>query len=261
MANVPDANWKTGWLAIHEGPTHYFKWNEYKRSTLRDLMPIPLAKSVDLVGRQYIVENGSAVWRTQQIFDLFQTAVNENNWPSALKMGGVLGHYIGDLSQPMHVSTNYDGQSIKKPGIHAKFETKLVNSLNREELLTQVLSKAKEKVSLFRSSEVGDTVKVSFDQGKRSLKQLPKLLKEYERDEIRNEILVPQLIEALSDGAATLTMIWDKVITTEGTADFPSERLVVHAPKWVSFKLSNTTTLMPIDACVHNDEAEINRFR
>ncbi|MBV8632065.1 MAG: nuclease [Silvibacterium sp.] len=47
---------------------------------------------------------------------------------------GWLGHYVGDGSQPMHVSINYNGWVLREnpngyttePGLHAKFETTFV---------------------------------------------------------------------------------------------------------------------------------------
>lgn len=253
MSNIPDTDWKVGWLAIHEGPTHFFKWNEYNRSVLRDSMPVPLSKAVELVGRKTVADNGSAVWRSNQIFDLFQTALNKKEWSNVIKMGGVLGHYIGDLAQPMHVTSDYNGQSINRPGVHALFETKLVNSLDREELLMQVKKRASEKLSGLRTKDTGNAVKISFEQGKHSLEQLPKLLDEYKRDEVREEVLVPQLVDALAEGAATLALLWDQAVMTESASDFPSKKLIVHAPKWVSFKLTNAASAIPIDACEHEE--------
>lgn len=249
MSNIPDTDWKAGWLAVHEGPTHFFHWNEYNRSILRSSMPLPLSKAVELVGRQVVADNGSAVWRSHQIFDLFQTALNKREWSNVIKMGGVLGHYIGDLAQPMHVTSDYNGQSINKPGIHSLFETKLVNFLDRNELFAQVKKRASEKLSALRSKNMSDTVQVSFEQGKRSLEQLPKLLNEYKRVEIREEILVPQLVDALAEGASTLALIWDQATLTESTQEFPSQKLIIHAPKWVSFKLTNAVSVIPFDAC------------
>ncbi len=254
MTNVPDTTWKVGWLAIHEGPTHFFKWNEYNRSTLRDSMPLPLSKAVSMVGRKYVADNGSAVWRTSQIGDLFTTAIGQKNWREAIQMAGVLGHYIGDLAQPMHVTSDYNGQSINKPGIHARFETKLVNTQDRDELLAQVVKKAAEKIALHKTKRKQPVVDISFEQGKRSLEQLPNILKEYKRDDVRDEILIPQMVDGLAEGAATLAILWDEAFESQNVTEFPKKKLIVREPKWVSFKLTAPASIMPMDACEHEED-------
>jgi hypothetical protein len=38
-----------------------------------------------------------------------------------------LAHYLGDLSQPLHLNHDYDGQEAGLPDIHAQFESKMLN--------------------------------------------------------------------------------------------------------------------------------------
>ena len=42
---------------------------------------------------------------------------------------GTLAHYIGDLSQPLHVTENHDGAMTNQKGIHSFFEDTVVNEL------------------------------------------------------------------------------------------------------------------------------------
>ncbi len=42
---------------------------------------------------------------------------------------GIIGHYIGDLAMPLHVSKNYDGQLSGQKGIHSYFEGSMVTEL------------------------------------------------------------------------------------------------------------------------------------
>jgi hypothetical protein len=55
---------------------------------------------------------------------------------NALVYGGILGHYVGDGSNPMHLSIHYDGWEAKTPnpkgyrtakGLHSQFEAVYVN--------------------------------------------------------------------------------------------------------------------------------------
>lgn len=53
-----------------------------------------------------------------------------------LVRAGVIGHYIGDLSQPLHVSENYNGEITKQKGIHSYFEDYAINELFHADLRT-----------------------------------------------------------------------------------------------------------------------------
>lgn len=55
---------------------------------------------------------------------------------------GVLGHFVGDNSQPMHTAANYDGWANGHGGIHSYYEDAVVNQLSTS-LLEQVTENAK----------------------------------------------------------------------------------------------------------------------
>src|SRR6201999_1361861 len=46
-----------------------------------------------------------------------------------LQLAGFMGHYIGDLSMPLHVTENHNGALTHQEGIHSFYEDKLVNEL------------------------------------------------------------------------------------------------------------------------------------
>jgi hypothetical protein len=49
---------------------------------------------------------------------------------SMLTNMGLMGHFVGDASQPFHNNTDYDGWNSGHGGIHAFYETKVVNELS-----------------------------------------------------------------------------------------------------------------------------------
>ena len=57
-------------------------------------------------------------------------------------MAGVMAHYIGDLSQPLHDTKNYDGQLTGQPGIHAFFETTNIDANDHNAEMTSVGNQA-----------------------------------------------------------------------------------------------------------------------
>jgi hypothetical protein len=46
-----------------------------------------------------------------------------------LLLAGLIGHYVGDLTQPLHVTENFDGQATGQRGVHAYFEEEVVDAL------------------------------------------------------------------------------------------------------------------------------------
>jgi len=46
-----------------------------------------------------------------------------------LVLAGTMGHYVADLSQPLHVTENYDGQKTGQKGIHSHYEDDAVDEL------------------------------------------------------------------------------------------------------------------------------------
>ncbi len=63
-------------------------------------------------------------------------AVNE-----ALMVGGIMGHFAGDLAQPMHTSSDYDGYERGHGGLHGYFESNIVDALDLQ-LVSQVYKAA-----------------------------------------------------------------------------------------------------------------------
>jgi hypothetical protein len=48
----------------------------------------------------------------------------------ALGLAGLLSHFVADLGNPLHTTKNYDGRLTGQGGLHAYFETHVVNALS-----------------------------------------------------------------------------------------------------------------------------------
>jgi len=55
--------------------------------------------------------------------------LQQTEFDEAIKFAGLLSHFVGDLAQPLHTSKNYDGWDSGQGGVHAYFETDVVNEL------------------------------------------------------------------------------------------------------------------------------------
>jgi hypothetical protein len=142
-----------------EHPLHYFEADSYVRDAEKnpgDIAKLPTGEFQEVVGKyrkllsknlDYVTEldpkkapadadhvtddtvaaHGTAPWRVLQLYDLGVKALKEYDFDEAILYLGAMGHYVGDLGQPFHVTLNFDGQHFTSPagGIHATFESKI----------------------------------------------------------------------------------------------------------------------------------------
>ena len=218
FAKTPDLLWKQAATYPKERPMHFFQWDRYETSQLASLLPIDLSKALATVGATYLDENGTAPWRAAQIFIRLRDALAKKDCPTALQMAGTLGHYIGDLSQPMHNSSDYDGQSIHKPGVHKYFETTIVDKQNQAQLLAAVIKAGSTAaVDANAAGQPLDVIHLSVEESKAALEDLPQLLDYLTQTPTNDQGLVQQLAPAMGNGAYVLAKIWDMAVNAAGT--------------------------------------------
>ena len=82
-------------------------------------------------GTKNVLINGTAPWRMQQMAILLVTTLKRKDVSpvEVLQVAATLGHYVGDLGNPLHVTKDYDGQSIGENGLHSFFEGTSVNAI------------------------------------------------------------------------------------------------------------------------------------
>ncbi len=221
---------------------HFFQWDNYSQSSIANSFPVDLNTAISKVGQKFINTNGSAVWRAAQFYDLMVKALSTGDCATALQMGGVLGHYIGDLSQPMHNTSDYDGQSIDDPGIHAYFETTLVNKQNQANLLTSVITAGgKPHPEVEPTALVGndmDIIAMGALESQASLGVLPELLADFPVDSnsSNDPDLVAHFAPLMGRGAYVLARVWDLAFEramAAGKNSCPSQSITVEQPNWI----------------------------
>lgn len=134
--------------------------NEYVRRLAANLEYVklfPHSRPITASGPKPIdvAENGTAPWRVRQLAELAVQALRANRDNVAMVYLGALGHYVGDLSQPFHVTMNYDGQ-VHEPsakGIHAAYESAGLERLARE--AGAVKDSSTKLWSQFKATEAG----------------------------------------------------------------------------------------------------------
>lgn len=75
---------------------------------------------------------GTLPWTIEAVSDQLEGAWRRGDCDAVLRLSGYLAHYVGDASQPLHSTINYDGYRRDR-GIHARVELAVDHSLRELE--------------------------------------------------------------------------------------------------------------------------------
>lgn len=242
MATVPDRTWKSGGTRTAEGPLHFFQWDIYQETDLSAVLPLAYSEATHVIASGVLDENGKAIWRAGALYTDLTKAVASGNCNQILQVAGTLGHYFADLAQPMHVTADYDGQSIGKPGIHSHFETKMVQSIDRNSLSNMVINEAKTITNLkLKGKTELDVIGLAFAEAKISLQNLPRLINIYRQGSVGNTAQVTALQKeippAMARGVYALAQVWQAAFANKDSqlAACEGTRVNVPDPAWIAF--------------------------
>lgn len=143
---------------------------------------------------------GRSFWRIQELDKTLEATAKElqnKELPKEkrfdlqlqwLLTAGVMGHYVTDLSQPLHVSENYDGEMTGQKGVHSFFEDVLVDELwpTLDPMVMAEAQKLWKKDAATRQKR--STLELITDLAKVSSKTIPELLtidKKNSRDKVK----------------------------------------------------------------------------
>ena len=130
-----------------------------------------------------------------------------------LVTAGLLGHYVADLAQPLHVTENYDGQLTKQKGLHHWFEENIIDELYPT-LTDEVYKKAQSQwKTFFEQHKKMSAFELSLELVKDSNKNLKRVLDIDKKLGRASEKKVSAdykeiAIERLSTGVLFLATIW-----------------------------------------------------
>ena len=246
LSVVPDALWKRPETYQKERFAHFFQWDQYQSSALANVMPVTLMSAIGIVGNPFLITNGTAVWRGEQLYRMLVNAIRAADWAATIQMAGVIGHYFGDLSQPMHVTSDYDGQSIGRRGIHAYFESTLIDRQNPVELHDRVWRAANHSEGDSNSIQKEFTIpsgvqviEIATNEAKSSLTRLPDLLGAFSASGVVDDIELANLaVTSLAEGASTLSAIWDRAAAEAFTGNvIPTGIRAVADPSWIPVEI------------------------
>lgn len=236
---VPDTRWKSGPNAEKEKPLHWFEFDGYGPLGFnKSLANMLVTEALNRVGAENTSKYGMALWRTSQMFRLLVESLKQEDWQRALQVGGVMGHYIGDLNQPMHLTLDYDGQSINKPGIHRYYESTLVDKLPSGHLYDTVLPEAgRVKPTLDRVIPVSVSIielqNTVYDASENGFTAVKQLINEFDQQNQDDQWLQEDLQPRIAYAAAMMAKMWDAAFHQAKVRKFPSEGFRTPDPQWV----------------------------
>jgi hypothetical protein len=138
----------------------------------------------------------------------------------------------------MHASTDYDGQSINKPGVHKYYETTLVDRMDETHLFDSVQKIAGERRSGLERS-IGNDLEntelqhVSWTEADDAFNALETVYQKFESSNPDDKWLSNDLTPRIARASALLGKIWDVAFTVAGTQNLPVKNLNVEDPEWI----------------------------
>jgi hypothetical protein len=109
-----------------EGPKHFIDIDSYQEFVKTGKISQNYDTVVALHESNFVIEQGILPWAIINTFDSLETAFKRNDWIAAEVFAADLGHYVGDSHQPLHLTSNYDGQKTGQSGVHSRYETTMI---------------------------------------------------------------------------------------------------------------------------------------
>jgi len=132
LADVPDLVWRKSRKkdeANHFADMDEEGKGEFRGKTLLDMtVDHPENVTVQLWNKFYDsietnYKRGALPFRVWQIYNEMVRFVREGNIDKFVCAAGILAHYIGDASQPLHASQFHHGRNKEEEKVHSYYET------------------------------------------------------------------------------------------------------------------------------------------
>jgi hypothetical protein len=123
--HASDADDRKSWDPT-ESPKHYIDIDNYPVFVNSGKIPQTYDSIIQSYGTSFVENNGTLPWSTKATYDSIKNNFTKGNWHKVMYFASDLGHYVGDGHQPLHITSNYDGQNSGQSGVHSRFETSLI---------------------------------------------------------------------------------------------------------------------------------------
>jgi Secretion system C-terminal sorting domain len=115
-----------------EAPKHYIDIDNYPEFISNGYITQNFDSLVLQHGISFVVDQGILPWALLATFDSLETAFQNNQFHKAMLFAADLGHYLGDMCMPLHLTRNYNGQYTDQTGVHSRFESNMINTYSSQ---------------------------------------------------------------------------------------------------------------------------------
>lgn len=106
---------------------HYIDVDFYSEF-LAGAMPHNRATLEATYGPQTVLQTGIVPWAVGEVVTTLAQQFQAGQWSAAALTIADLCHYVGDVTQPLHCTLNYNGQLTGNSGIHSRYESTMMSS-------------------------------------------------------------------------------------------------------------------------------------
>jgi hypothetical protein len=101
---------------------------DYYPEFLAGAMPHNRATLEATYGAQTVLTTGIVPWAVGEVVTTLAQQFQAGQWSAAALTIADLCHYVGDVTQPLHCTKNYNGQLTGNSGIHSRYESTMMSS-------------------------------------------------------------------------------------------------------------------------------------
>ena len=113
-----------------EGPKHYLDCEPYGGAAE---VPVNEDSARARLGPELFQKNGQVPWTILARVQSLTQAFTKGDADQVAFEASILCHYTGDISVPLHTSSNHDGQDTGQQGVHRRWETELLERIVKQE--------------------------------------------------------------------------------------------------------------------------------
>ncbi len=126
-------------------PDHFLDMDAFGGAYPFDAISRVESENIARFGKD-ITAKGRLPWKIDEVYRGLVQAFRDRDLPRALERAGTLCHLIADAHVPLHATDNYDGQLTGQRGVHARWESDLVER-NRLQLEAAVEPAAAQRIA------------------------------------------------------------------------------------------------------------------
>ncbi len=112
-----------------EAARHYIDLDQYE---LKQIAYLTFEKANLIYTNDTLQQHGIVPWIIPIMKNRLKQAFLNRDTLLVIKLSAELGHYIADAHVPLHTTSNYDGQKTNQVGIHAFWESKIPEMLQKD---------------------------------------------------------------------------------------------------------------------------------